>query len=74
MLTELAFYDTKLLDKPRHVVANKMDEPVASENLAKFKRRIRQTPVLPIAAGFDLGIDKFKTLIRKAVESASAKE
>jgi GTPase len=67
VLKELEFYDSTLLDKPRHVVANKMDESVAQDNLAKFKRRVRRTPVLPIAAGFDLGIDEFKTLIRKAV-------
>ncbi len=49
-----------LLEKPRLVVANKMDEPAAEENLKKFKRQIRKTPVLPIAAAFDQGIDKFK--------------
>ena len=56
-----------LLEKPLYVVANKMDEAVAEENLKKFKRRIRKVPVLPIAAGFDQGIDAFKQLIREAV-------
>ena len=37
-----------------------MDEPAAEENLKKFKRRVRKTPVLPIAAAFDQGIEKFK--------------
>ncbi|HET7624615.1 MAG TPA: GTPase ObgE, partial [Verrucomicrobiae bacterium] len=59
------------LDKPRYVVANKMDESVAEENLKKFKRRIKKIPVLPIAAGFDEGIEKFKTLIRDAVDEAN---
>ena len=44
-----------------------MDEPAAEENLKKFKRRIRKTPVLPIAAAFDQGIEKFKQTIREAV-------
>ena len=44
-----------------------MDEPAADENLKKFKRRIRKTPVLPIAAAFDQGIDEFKQAIRAAV-------
>ena len=55
------------------VVANKMDEPVAEENLKKFKRRVRKTPVLPIAAAFDQGIEPFKNAIRKAVDEAAQK-
>jgi len=49
-----------------------MDEAVAEENLKKFKRRVRKTPVLPISAAFDEGIEKFKQTIREAVEEASA--
>jgi hypothetical protein len=45
-----------------------MDEAVAEENLKKFKRKVKKTPVLPISAGFDDGIDKFKKLIRESVE------
>ncbi len=70
LLSELELYDPALLDKPRLVVANKMDEPIAEANLKKFKRRIPRTPVLPIAAAFDEGIPKFKALIREAVEEA----
>jgi len=72
LLQELELYDPGLLEKPRYVVANKMDEPVAEENLKKFKKKIKKTPVLPIAAGFDEGIDKFKKLIRDAVEEAES--
>jgi GTP-binding protein len=67
LLHELEMYDPALLEKQRLVVANKMDEPVAEENLKKFKRRIRKTPVLPIAAAFDEGIEKFRNVIREAV-------
>ena len=42
------------------------------ENVKKFKRRIRRTPVLPIAGGFDMGVDVFKQRIREAVEEADA--
>jgi hypothetical protein len=48
-----------------------MDEPVAEENLKKFKRKIRKTRVLPIAAAFDEGIEQFKKAIREAVEEAT---
>jgi GTP-binding protein len=68
----LQLYDPAMLEKPRYVVANKMDEPVAEKNLKQFKRKIRKTPVLPIAAGFDQGIEEFKKLIRAAVQEATA--
>jgi GTP-binding protein len=68
LLNEVGLYDETLLKKPRMVVANKMDEPVAEDNLKKFKRRVSKTPVLPIAAAFDEGVEKFKKLIREAVE------
>jgi len=71
LLNELGMYDQSLLERPRLVVANKMDEAVAEDNLKKFKRRIPKTPVLPIAAAFDEGIVKFKAMIREAVEEAS---
>ena len=70
LLNELEQYDPTLLDKPRLVVANKMDEPPAEENLKKFKRLIRKTPVLPMAAAFDEGIEAFRKQMREAVEEA----
>lgn len=72
LLNELGLYDESLLERPRLVVANKMDESVAEENLKKFKRKIRKVSVLPIAAAFDEGIDTFKKTIREMVENASA--
>lgn len=70
LLEELELFDPNLLDRPRLVVANKMDEPAAEANLKAFKRKVRKTPVLPIAAAFDLGVEKFKQAIRAAVEEA----
>jgi GTPase len=72
LLSELALYDPSLLTRPRLLVANKMDEPEAEPNLRKFKRRVPRTPVLPMAAAFDQGIDQFKRKIREAVEKAAA--
>ena len=70
LLRELELYDPTMLDKPRLVVANKMDEAVAEENLKKFKRKVPKTAVMPISAAFDEGVEKFKKTIREAVESA----
>jgi GTP-binding protein len=72
LLEELELYDPGLLKRPRYVVANKMDEPQAEANLKAFKRKIKKTPVLPISAAFDQGIDKFKELMREAVEEVEA--
>jgi GTP-binding protein len=74
LLSELALYDPGLVERPRLVVANKMDEPAAEENLKKFKRRTRKTPVLQMAAAFDQGTDEFKQAIRAAVARTPAKQ
>jgi GTP-binding protein len=71
LLKELELYDPALLDKPRLVVANKMDEAVAEKNLKQFKKKIKKVSLLPISAAFDQGIEKFRKTIREAVEEAS---
>jgi GTPase len=71
LLHELEEYDATLIEKPRLIVANKMDEPTAEENLKKFKRKIRKTAVLTMAAAFDEGIDGFKKRMRETVEQAN---
>ncbi|HWD19850.1 MAG TPA: GTPase ObgE [Verrucomicrobiae bacterium] len=73
LLHELELYDPTILEKTPIVVANKMDEPNAEDNLKAFKRKVRKTPVLPISAAFDQGIEKFKQVIRDAVAQASLK-
>jgi GTP-binding protein len=72
LLSELGLYDAPLLRKPRLVVANKMDEAIAVENLKKFKRKVPKIPVLAISAGFGDGMEGFKLRIRKEVERAQA--
>ncbi len=71
LLKELELYDPEMLEKPRYVVANKMDEPVSEENLKTFKKKVKKTSVLPISAAFDQGMTEFKQLIRDAVEKAA---
>jgi GTP-binding protein len=71
LLNELELYDPTLLDKPRLVAANKMDEAVAEKNLKQFKQKIKKVALLPISAAFDEGIGKFKDTIREAVAEAS---
>jgi len=68
LLSELKFYDPALLERPRLVVANKMDEAVAGKNLKQFKKKIKKVSPMPISAAFGQGVEKFKETIRKAVE------
>jgi GTPase len=69
LLSELELYDPALIEKPRLVVANKMDEAVAGENLERFKRKIKGVSLLPISAAFDQNVGKFKETIRKAIKA-----
>ena len=71
LLSELELYDPALLEKPRLVVANKMDEAVAEKNLKEFKKKIKKVSLLPISAAFDQGMEKFRETIRKEVEDAT---
>jgi GTP-binding protein len=71
LLRELELHNPALLHRPHLVVANKMDEPAAEENLKKFKSRVRRTQVLPLAAALGEGVKLFKQRIREAVESAN---
>jgi GTP-binding protein len=71
LLAELELYDPALLEKPRLVVANKMDEAVAEKNLKQFRTKIKKVKPLPISAAFDEGVEKFKDTVRAAVEEAS---
>jgi len=72
LLKELELYDPALIEKPRLVVANKMDEAVAEENLKQFKKKVKKVSLLPISAAFDQGMEQFRQTIREAVEEASA--
>ena len=65
LMAELKLYDPGLLEKPRLLAANKMDEPAAAGNLRKFKRKVRKIPILPMAAAFGDGIAPFKAAIRR---------
>lgn len=50
LLKELECYDPLLLERPRSIVANKMDLPGSPENLKKFKKRFPQETLIPISA------------------------
>ena len=59
---ELETYNPELADRPFLVVANKMDEETAAENLEEFKKETGLDP-LPISAGLGEGCDKIKDVL-----------
>lgn len=67
LLAELELYDAALLDKPRLVAANKMDEPAAVANLKKFKTRYKTVEIVPISCLSDEGIPKLRKELLKRV-------
>lgn len=67
LLKELGYYDPALLDRPRLVVANKMDEPVALDNLKRLRKEVGDASILPISCLTEEGIDTFKEALREQV-------
>lgn len=66
LIRELGLYSELLLQKPRVVVANKMDEEEAGENLERFRRAVT-LPVLPISCLSEDGIDHLRATLLTAV-------
>jgi GTP-binding protein len=66
LLAELNFYNPEILEKPRLVVANKLDLPRAKKNLAAFKKKHR-VRVLEISALSGDGLEKLKLALRKSL-------
>ncbi|MFZ5496065.1 MAG: GTPase ObgE [Verrucomicrobiota bacterium] len=74
LLKELELYDPALLEKPRLVAANKMDEEAAIANLAKFKKRYAKVELVPISCLSEEGIPKLRQELLKRVRRMRAKE
>ncbi len=72
LLRELKLYDPALLKKPRIVVANKLDLPVAKANLVKFKRRHKVT-VLGISCLTGTGLETLRLALRRRVIAAGGR-
>ena len=63
---ELRLYNQELAEKVRLFVGNKMDEPVAEENLREFGKAF-DVPVWPISCLSEEGIPELKLELQKAI-------
>jgi len=62
---ELGLYDATLSDRPWIIIANKMDDPRAEENLRHFHRRFAKQEIIPISAELGEGIDEVKAALAR---------
>lgn len=67
LLDELGRFEPALLEKPRLVVANKMDCDSAAKNLAAFRRKYKGVEICKISCLTGAGLDALKTRIRELV-------
>jgi len=71
LLKELELHNISILDKPRLIVANKMDLSAAKKYLAMFKKKITartgKGKIFEISAIDGDGLDKLKLAIRKTL-------
>ncbi len=65
---ELIEYNPKLLDKPKVIVANKMDIEKSKENLIKFKKEIKDIPIFEIEAINGTGLTDLMNYLGNLVE------
>ena len=64
-------YQYRLLERPQIVVANKMDEENAEENLKAFKEKVGEdVKVFPISAIIHEGVDQVLYAVADALETA----
>lgn len=69
LLEELGHYDPTLLEKPRIVLGNKIDEPAAAENIKRFKKKYKKEELLLLSCLSEEGISELKETLRKRLAS-----
>lgn len=68
ILNELSAYNEELLTRPQVIIANKMDEESAEENLESFKKKVTNVPIVPICAILEDGVSEAIQVIGQLVE------
>lgn len=69
--SELEQYQYRLLERPQIIVANKMDEECAKENLKKFKEKVGEdVKIFPISAIIHDGVEQVLYAIADTLQTA----
>lgn len=68
---ELAQYEYRLTERPQVIVANKMDLPLAEENLARFKEAYPDLSVIETITLISEGLDKVLYTVADLLEKTS---
>ncbi|KAL7298486.1 hypothetical protein TKK_0008267 [Trichogramma kaykai] len=63
LLYEISQFNENLLSRPKIIIANKIDEPGAAENLKLLQEKI-DDPIIPISAKFGTNVSKLLKEIR----------
>lgn len=61
---EIKLYSEELAERPWIILANKMDDPTAAENLDILRQRFPKIEILPISAAMGNGIPALKTRLK----------
>lgn len=65
--SEIKEYDEELSRFPWLVVANKMDEDAAKENLPAFQARFPKVQIMPISAELEIGLEDLRNVLYEKV-------
>lgn len=68
IINEIKKYDENMLKRPSIIIANKMDEDISKENLAKFKEKYPNLKIYPISALYNEGIKELISDLNKLVK------
>jgi GTP-binding protein len=71
LLDELENYSPELLKKPIMIAANKMDEAASADNLKRFKKKFKKTPIFKISCLSGEGLDELKAELRESVRAVA---
>ncbi len=69
---EVKLYSDELAARRWVIVANKMDDPSAEENLAILQQRYEKVEVIPISAAEQTGIEHFKSRLQSILDQEKA--
>jgi GTPase len=70
---ELKEFNTKLLDKPQIIIANKMDIESSKENLKLFKEKVKDLKIFEISAINNVGLDDVLVYLADILDNIEVK-